>query len=88
LPPGSQLPFGKVEFLAQSQAVTGVKIDPTSTIEELHITGKAAFLRVHVELTITPPGGAPFRKSGYTLTILLKEGDGRWCLARDANLIT
>lgn len=38
---------------------------------------------------MTPPGGgAAMRRSGYTLTILRKERDGRWRLARDANLLT
>lgn len=36
---------------------------------------------------MTPPGGAPLRRSGYTLTILRKEADGQWRLARDANLL-
>ncbi len=81
-------PFGKAEFLAQSQAMVGVAIDATSTIEELHITGETAYLRAKLALTITPPRGVAFQKTGYTLTILRKEGDGRWRLARDANLIT
>ena len=33
---------------------------------------------------MTPPGGEPPRRAGYTLTILRKEADGRWRLARDA----
>jgi ketosteroid isomerase-like protein len=37
---------------------------------------------------MTPPGGAPLRRAGPTLTILRKEADGRWRLARDANLMT
>jgi ketosteroid isomerase-like protein len=38
---------------------------------------------------MTPSGGGtPMRRSGYTLTILRKEPDGRWVLARDANLLT
>jgi ketosteroid isomerase-like protein len=36
---------------------------------------------------MTPPGGKPVRRAGYTLTILRKEPDGRWRLARDANLL-
>ena len=28
------------------------------------------------------------RRSGYTLTLLRKEPDGRWVLFRDANLLT
>jgi ketosteroid isomerase-like protein len=39
-------------------------------------------------MTITPPGGAPMRRAGYTLTILRKGSDGRWRLARDANLLS
>ena len=27
------------------------------------------------------------KRAGYTLTILRKEPDGRWVLARDANLL-
>ena len=33
-------------------------------------------------------GQKPVRRSGYTLTILQKLPDGRWVLARDANLMT
>jgi hypothetical protein len=35
---------------------------------------------------MTPPGAAPMRRAGYTLTILRKE-QGKWRLARDANLL-
>jgi len=28
------------------------------------------------------------RRAGYALTLLRKEADGRWRLARDANLLT
>jgi ketosteroid isomerase-like protein len=34
------------------------------------------------------PGRDPVRRSGYTLTIMRKEADGTWRLARDANLLT
>jgi len=36
---------------------------------------------------VTPPDGEAMRRSGYTLTILRKEPDGRWRLARDANML-
>jgi len=36
----------------------------------------------------TPPAGEPVRNSGYTLTLYRKGTDGRWRLARDANLLT
>jgi ketosteroid isomerase-like protein len=38
--------------------------------------------------SMAPPGGTPIRRAGYTLTILRKEADGKWLLARDANLVT
>lgn len=44
-------------------------------------------LRNHLDLTITPEGGTPARRAGYTLTILRKQTDGRWVLTRDANLL-
>ncbi|MBV9393462.1 MAG: DUF4440 domain-containing protein, partial [Methylobacteriaceae bacterium] len=43
-------------------------------------------IRNYLAMTITPDGGAPTKRSGWTLTILRKES-GRWRLARDANLV-
>ncbi len=80
-------PFGKTEFIAASKAMVGAVIDGTSTIEELHKAGATAYLRSSLRLTITPPSGVSIQKSGSTLTILRKERDGRWRLARDANLM-
>jgi uncharacterized protein (TIGR02246 family) len=51
------------------------------------VLGDWAYLRNFIEITVTLPGGAPVRRSGYALTILRKESDGRWRLTRDANLV-
>jgi uncharacterized protein (TIGR02246 family) len=60
-----------------------------SEIQEIQIFGDFAFLRNHIRMTATPlDGGATISRSGYTLTILRKEHDGRWRLSRDANLLT
>jgi len=37
---------------------------------------------------MTPDSPTPVHRSGYTLTILRKESDGRWRIACDANLLT
>lgn len=37
---------------------------------------------------MTTPAGNIVRRTGYTLTILRKEPDRKWRLARDANLLT
>ena len=60
----------------------------SATPVEIKVLGDWAYLRNFIEITITPPGGAPVHRSGYTLTILRKEPDGKWVLARDANLVT
>jgi ketosteroid isomerase-like protein len=52
------------------------------------VLGEWAYLRNHVSVTVTPPGGEPIRRAGYTLTILRKTPSGKWLLARDANLMT
>jgi ketosteroid isomerase-like protein len=36
---------------------------------------------------MTPPGGEPIRRAGDTLSILRKQPEGKWVLARDANLV-
>jgi uncharacterized protein (TIGR02246 family) len=84
--PGRE-PFGKEAFAAASQGMQGMRIEGTSDIVELQVLGDWAYLRNRLNVTITPPGGSPTTRSGYTLTILRKEADGRWRLARDANLL-
>jgi len=85
--PGRE-PFGKEAFAAASQGMKDVRMQGTSDIREIEVLGDWAYLRNYLELTITPPGGEPVRRAGYTLTILRKSPDGRWLLARDANLLT
>jgi uncharacterized protein (TIGR02246 family) len=85
--PGRE-PFGKEVFAAASQAMKDVRVDGTADIQELQILGDWAYLRIYISITITPRGGTPTRRAGYTLTILRKEASGKWLLARDANLLT
>jgi len=80
--PGRE-PFGKQAFAANSRSMDGVRLEGSADIRELKVLGDWAYLRNFIEITITP-----VRRSGFTLTILRKEPDGRWLLARDANLVT
>ncbi len=81
-------PFGKEAFAAASEGMKNLRIEGSSDIQEIQIIGDWAYLRNYIEMTVSPPDGAkPVRRSGYTLTILRKERDGRWRLARDANLL-
>ena len=84
--PGRE-PFGKDVFAASAQAMKEVRIEGRSDIQELKVLGDWAWLRNRLVMTITPPGGKPTLRSGYTLTILRKKPDGGWVLYRDANLL-
>jgi uncharacterized protein (TIGR02246 family) len=84
--PGRE-PFGKEAFAAASKGMQGLRMEGTSDIVELQVLGNWAYLRNRLNVTITPPGGSPTTRSGYTLTILRKDASGRWRLARDANLL-
>lgn len=86
LVPG-RAPFGKAAFAAASQAMQGVRLEGKSDIRELKVLGDWAYLTSELELAMTPPGGNTVRRAGYTLTIFHKQPDGRWLLARDANLV-
>jgi uncharacterized protein (TIGR02246 family) len=84
--PGRE-PFGKEAFRAASQGMKDMRMQGTSDIRELKVIGDWAYARNYLEVTVTPPGGEPVRRSGYTLTLFRKNPDGRWFLARDANLL-
>jgi uncharacterized protein (TIGR02246 family) len=81
-------PFGKEAFAVASDGMKGVRVEGTNDIQEIQVLGEWAYLRNRIEITVTPGDGAPIRRSGYTLSILRKESDGGWRLARDANLLT
>jgi uncharacterized protein (TIGR02246 family) len=85
--PGRE-PFGKEAFAAASKGMKDVRMEGSNDIRELVVLGDIAYLRNHIAITMTPPGGEPVRRAGYTLTILRKGPDGRWRLARDANLLS
>ncbi|HEY4070732.1 MAG TPA: SgcJ/EcaC family oxidoreductase [Sphingomicrobium sp.] len=83
----SREPFGKDEFRATSESMRDVRVDGRAEIREVEVLGNWAWIRNHIDLTLSPSEGAPLRRSGYTLTILRKGDDGRWRLFRDANLV-
>jgi len=85
--PGRE-PFGKQEFAAMSQGMKDVRVEGSSEIRELQVLGDWAYVRSYLQIAVTPPGGNSVKRTGYTLTILRKQPDGRWLLARDANLLT
>jgi len=85
--PGQE-PTGKEGFAAAARSMRDLRIEATSDIKELKVLGDWAYLRSRLTVTVIAEAGEPLlRRSGYTLSILRKEPDGRWLLARDANLL-
>jgi uncharacterized protein (TIGR02246 family) len=88
LQPGKP-PMDKKGFADASQAVPGARpvIDAVSDIKEIRVAGDMAYMWSHLAISVTPPGGAPvIRREGHTLTVF-RRVQGRWLLARDANLL-
>jgi uncharacterized protein (TIGR02246 family) len=84
--PGRE-PFGKDAFRAALETMKNAGMTGTSDIREINLAGDWAYIRNYIEITITPPAGNVMRRSGYTLSILRKQPNGKWVLWRDANLI-
>jgi uncharacterized protein (TIGR02246 family) len=84
--PGRE-PFGKQEFAAMSGSQQGLRIDGKAEIRELQVVGHWAFARTFLRIAVHADDTKTVERSGYTLTIFRK-ADGRWRLARDANLLT
>ena len=82
-------PFGKAEFAASSNALSTHRIEATSDVREVVISGDLAYARSHLTVTMTPvAGGQSIRRSGPVLSVFRRAPDGRWQLSRDANLLT
>jgi uncharacterized protein (TIGR02246 family) len=80
-------PFGKAEFAANFERTKGMAVFARAEVLELEVFGPRAYIRNHIQVEIDSRGRTPKRLSGYALTILRKEGDSRWRIARDANLV-
>ncbi|MDB6001904.1 MAG: hypothetical protein JWP52_3603 [Rhizobacter sp.] len=89
LVPG-QPPMRKADFAAGAQAqATGdaPRMDGSSEIQEIQVLGDWAFMWTKLSVVATPAdGSAPVTRAGHTLSVLKKE-QGRWLMARDANLL-
>jgi uncharacterized protein (TIGR02246 family) len=83
-------PMGKAEFAAAARGQAGQggpKFDGRSEIQEVQVAGDWAFLWSRLSVTMTPSDGTPtVERAGHTLTVFRRE-QGRWKLARDANLL-
>jgi uncharacterized protein (TIGR02246 family) len=89
LVPGQPARSGRAAFeMGVRGMLASDAIDASSEIEEIVVSGDMAYSRTRLSVTVTSKhGGTPLQRSGHTLSILRKGDDGRWRLARDANLL-
>jgi uncharacterized protein (TIGR02246 family) len=85
-----QAPMDKDAFArqARAQAQAGApRLEARSRIQEVRVLGDHAYVRSHLTVIAHPPGDGPSTaRAGAVLSIFRKD-DGRWRLARDANLL-
>ena len=85
LVPGQSV-MRKADFAAAQSAQSGMKIEGESDIQEVKVLGDWAFMWSRLKVVVTPEGAQTVTRAGYTLSILKKE-NGKWVLARDANML-
>ena len=79
--------IGKAAYAAAAAQVDSMRFDGTSDIQEIQVVGDWAFMWAKLAVAVTPPTGAPMTLAGPVLSVLRRE-EGRWVLARDANMLT
>jgi ketosteroid isomerase-like protein len=65
-----------------------MRIDGYPEIQGITVTGDQAICWNKLEITMTPlSGGASMKRSGSTLSVFRRGGDGQWRIWRDANML-
>jgi uncharacterized protein (TIGR02246 family) len=70
-------------------ALEKFEIHPSSDIQEIKIFGDHAYCWNNLSVIMTSKNaGAVVQRAGAALTILQKNTNGRWVIARDANMLS
>jgi uncharacterized protein (TIGR02246 family) len=89
LVPGHPPVRGKQEFSQLFEAARGqFRIELESEFDEISLHDDLAYVTSRLAVAMTPKsGGTPVHRAGHTLTILRRSAEGKWAVARDANLL-
>jgi uncharacterized protein (TIGR02246 family) len=83
-------PFGKEQFAAglapPGDGAPRPVFEGHSEIQEIHVAGDFAWMWTKLAVESTLPDGRKTKRAGTTLSVLRKS-QGRWRIARDANLL-
>lgn len=86
LTPGKP-PFGKEEFAKSMAGMRGVTFDGHNEIQEIIVQDDWAFVRGELTVRATMPDGKVMNRAGSVMSIFRRGPDGKWRIARDANLL-
>ncbi len=88
LTPGNE-PIRKQEFAAGlRQFLPKARVEMTQDVKEIEVSGDLAYAWSHLTVDLIPKDGRPKSHSnGYVMTLFQRSRDGRWRMARDANLV-
>jgi uncharacterized protein (TIGR02246 family) len=89
LVPGQAPMTGRQAFADALRSVLGKHaVESTSEIDEIAVFGDVAYCRSRLEVTVRRKhDNLPTLRKGHTLSILRRCEDGKWRLARDANMV-
>ena len=84
LPPGAERVVGQQAIRAWHEAAwKGNKYQCSGTVDEVQVLGEWGFARGTFSGVLTPTNGAaPARDSGKFMTVVRRQADGTWKLAR------
>jgi uncharacterized protein (TIGR02246 family) len=69
--------------------LTQHRIESTGEVQEVEVSGSLAYCWTNLTVRIIPlSGGNATVRAGSALSILRKQSNGTWVLARDANLLS
>jgi uncharacterized protein (TIGR02246 family) len=64
------------------------RVESTGTVREVRVSGDLGYAWSELVVRITPlAGGEPGERRGSALSIFVRQSDGAWRLARDANML-
>ena len=70
------------------EALKNAHIESSSDIQEIHVNGDWAYVWNYLVVVMTPKDGKPpQRRTGNVLSVMRKQGEDKWLMFRDANLL-
>lgn len=80
---------GRASFEAGlRRLLTQHRIESKGEVREIEVSGDLAYCWSYLTVHMIPLAqGAPVTRTGHTLSILRRRGDGSWGLVRDANML-